>query len=53
MDNFCMNFANFILGKDVYGPGEYIFGVFDIGRTRGMHILSAETHLNQFLSLEK
>ncbi|XP_014681350.1 PREDICTED: uncharacterized protein LOC106821171 [Priapulus caudatus] len=34
MDNFCMNFANFIIGKDSYGPGEYIFGVFDIGKPR-------------------
>ena len=24
---FC--FANFLLGKDIYGPGKYIFGVFD------------------------
>ena len=22
-------FANFLLGKDIYGPGKYIFGVFD------------------------
>jgi len=24
---FC--FANFLLGRDIYGPGKYIFGVFD------------------------
>ena len=24
---FC--FANFLLGKGIYGPGKYIFGVFD------------------------
>lgn len=34
MDNFLMNFANFLLGKDVYGPGEYVFAVFDIGRPK-------------------
>jgi hypothetical protein len=22
-------FANFLLGRDIYGPGKYIFGVFD------------------------
>ena len=25
--NFC--FANFLLGRSIYGPGKYIFGVFD------------------------
>jgi len=25
--NFC--FANFLLGRTIYGPGKYIFGVFD------------------------
>ncbi|XP_014681330.1 PREDICTED: uncharacterized protein LOC106821155 [Priapulus caudatus] len=25
-------YANMLLGKQVYGPGEYIFGVFAIGR---------------------
>lgn len=32
MENFLMNFANFIIGKDIYGPGEYVFGTFDIDR---------------------
>jgi len=28
-DNFLFCFANFLLGRDIYGPGKYIFGVFD------------------------
>lgn len=31
---FMQNFANMVLGKEIYGPGEYIFGVFDIGRPK-------------------
>ncbi|XP_014669362.1 PREDICTED: sarcoplasmic calcium-binding proteins II, V, VI, and VII-like [Priapulus caudatus] len=31
---YYQNFANFILGKEIYGPGEYIFGVFDINRPK-------------------
>lgn len=27
-------FANMILGRDIYGPGEYVFGVFDINRKK-------------------
>merc|ERR1712154_720067 len=27
--NYDFVFANFLLGKDIYGPGKYIFGVFD------------------------
>jgi len=28
-ENYDFVFANFLLGKDIYGPGKYIFGVFD------------------------
>jgi len=28
-DNYMYCFANFLLGKGIYGPGKYIFGVFD------------------------
>jgi len=28
-DNYEFCFANFLLGKGIYGPGKYIFGVFD------------------------
>lgn len=28
-ENFDFVFANFLLGKDIYGPGKYIFGAFD------------------------
>lgn len=28
-DNFDFCFANFLLGRQIYGPGKYIFGVFD------------------------
>jgi|ERR1711951_21543 len=28
-DNYMYCFANFLLGKSIYGPGKYIFGVFD------------------------
>jgi len=28
-NNYDFVFANFLLGKDIYGPGKYIFGVFD------------------------
>ncbi len=28
-DNFNFVFANFLLGTTIYGPGKYIFGVFD------------------------
>lgn len=28
-DNYLFCFANFLLGRDIYGPGKYIFGVFD------------------------
>lgn len=28
-DNYFFCFANFLLGKSIYGPGKYIFGVFD------------------------
>jgi len=27
--NYMFCFANFLLGRDIYGPGKYIFGVFD------------------------
>lgn len=27
--NYMFCFANFLLGKSIYGPGKYIFGVFD------------------------
>jgi len=27
--NYDFVFANFLLGKDIYGPGKYLFGVFD------------------------
>jgi len=27
--NYLFCFANFLLGRDIYGPGKYIFGVFD------------------------
>jgi Ca2+-binding EF-hand superfamily protein len=29
LDNFKLLFSNFILGKTIYGPGKYIFGIFD------------------------
>lgn len=29
IENFKLLFSNFILGKTIYGPGKYIFGVFD------------------------
>lgn len=29
LDNFQFCFANFLLGRSIYGPGKYIFGVFD------------------------
>lgn len=29
LDNYMFCFANFLLGKDIYGPGKFIFGVFD------------------------
>jgi len=29
LDNFKLLFANFLLGKTIYGPGKYIFGCFD------------------------
>merc|ERR1712012_1363812 len=28
-ENWMFCFANFLLGRDIYGPGKYIFGVFD------------------------
>jgi len=28
-ENYLFCFANFLLGRDIYGPGKYIFGVFD------------------------
>lgn len=28
-EQFLFCFANFLLGRDIYGPGKYIFGVFD------------------------
>ena len=28
-ENYDFVFANFLLGKDIYGPGKYIFGAFD------------------------
>jgi hypothetical protein len=28
-ENYNFVFANFLLGKDIYGPGKYLFGVFD------------------------
>jgi len=28
-DHYLFCFANFLLGKGIYGPGKYIFGVFD------------------------
>jgi len=28
-DNYMFCFANFLLAKDIYGPGKYIFGIFD------------------------
>jgi hypothetical protein len=28
-DNYDFVFANFLLGKDIYGPGKYLFGTFD------------------------
>lgn len=28
-ENFGFCFANFLLGRSIYGPGKYIFGVFD------------------------
>jgi len=27
--NYYFVFANFLLGKDIYGPGKFVFGVFD------------------------
>jgi len=27
--NYMYNFSNFLLGKTIYGPGKYVFGVFD------------------------
>jgi len=29
LDNYCLLFANFLLGKTIYGPGKFIFGCFD------------------------
>jgi len=29
LENFGFVFANFLLGRSIYGPGKYIFGVFD------------------------
>ncbi len=29
LENFNFCFANFLLGRSIYGPGKYIFGVFD------------------------
>lgn len=29
LKNFSFCFANFLLGRSIYGPGKYIFGVFD------------------------
>ena len=28
-ENYDFCFANFLLGKGIYGPGKYVFGVFD------------------------
>ena len=28
-DNYLYCFASFLLGRNIYGPGKYIFGVFD------------------------
>jgi hypothetical protein len=28
-ENYLFCFANFLLGRDIYGCGKYIFGVFD------------------------
>ena len=28
-ENYLFAFANFLLGKDIYGPGKYLFGTFD------------------------
>jgi len=28
-ENYFFCFANFLLGKGIYGPGKYVFGVFD------------------------
>ena len=28
-ENYNFVFANFLLGKDIYGPGKYLFGCFD------------------------
>ena len=27
-ENYLFCFANFLLGRDIYGPGKHIFGVF-------------------------
>ena len=29
LDNYKFCWANFLLGRSIYGPGKYIFGVFD------------------------
>lgn len=29
LENFKLLFSNFVLGKTIYGPGKYIFGIFD------------------------
>lgn len=29
LDNYFYCFSNFLLGKSIYGPGKYVFGVFD------------------------
>lgn len=29
LDNYCLLFSNFMLGKTIYGPGKFLFGCFD------------------------
>ena len=29
LENYNFVFANFLLGRSIYGPGKYVFGVFD------------------------
>ena len=48
---FC--FANFLLGKSIYGPGKYIFGVFDNRELDESYKINYNAQLGQEVPMKK